>query len=249
MKADPIGEPMNNDSSSVCTIADFAACQGRKDAVFGQLSQADIQTLIDAGRCHEYERGEFIYQTGAEPTALYCIIRGKVEIIKVGRSGKEQVIRLAGISDIVGYRSLLTGERHRTAAKVIAQSRICCIPKKTFLELLMKGTGAAIRLMEILSNDLRNAEEKIVEMALRPVPERVAEVLLTLRDTYGVEGDQATINITMTRRELAAIAGVAMETMSRQLQRFRQAGIIELSGQKIRVLDNRALIKAANLTG
>jgi CRP/FNR family transcriptional regulator, polysaccharide utilization system transcription regulator len=111
----------------------------------------------------------------------------------------------------------------------------------------MSNPGVAARLMTLLSTDLRIAEEKIVELAHRPVRERVAEVLLMLRETYGLEEDQATINVSMTRNQLASIIGTAMESVSRQLSRFKQEGMIDLVGRKIKILDDHALKTAANL--
>jgi CRP/FNR family transcriptional regulator len=238
---------MDNPNRSQCSSADFAVYGEHSDSIFNQLNQSDVELLFTAGRCHEYEHGEAIFKAGDEPTHLYCILNGKVEVYRMGHLGREQVLRLVGTGDIFGYRSLLSGERHRSSTKAIEHSRICHIPKEGFLALLAHNPVFAIRLMALLSNDLRAAEERIVDLAQRPVYERVAEVLLRLRETYGLEEDQATIDITMTRKELASVAGIAMETMSRQLQRFKHEGIVDLIGHKIKILNNRALVKAANL--
>jgi CRP/FNR family transcriptional regulator len=238
---------MDTPERSQCSSADLADCRESGGSIFTQLKQSDVELLFSAGHCYEYEHGELIFRAGDEPTHLYCILNGKVEIFRIGHVGREQAIRLVGTGAIFGYRSLLSGENHRSSSKAIEHSRICHIPKESFFALLENNPVFAIRLMALLSSDLRAAEERIVDLAQRPVHERVAEVLLRLRETYGLEEDQATINISMTRKELASVAGIAMETMSRQLQRFRQEGIVDLVGHKITILNSRALVKAANL--
>jgi CRP/FNR family transcriptional regulator len=203
--------------------------------------------LASTRSIRSYAHGEVIFSPHDETAGIYCILEGKAEIYRAGRSGKEQVIRLVSAGDIMGYRSLLSGDQDGAYAEAIGYSRVCHIPKDAFLALMMSNPGVAVRLMTMLSTDLRIAEEKIVELAHRPVRERVAEVLLMLRETYGLEEDEATINVSMTRSQLANIIGTAMESVSRQLSRFKQEGMIDLVGRRIKILDDHALITTANL--
>jgi len=87
--------------------------------------------------------------------------------------------------------------------------------------------------MKLLSNDLKNAEHKITQLAQKPVRERVAESLLFLKETYGLETDEQTINVTLSREELANIVVTATETAIRLLLEFSHDQIIELVGKKL----------------
>jgi CRP/FNR family transcriptional regulator, polysaccharide utilization system transcription regulator len=226
---------------------DCTVCRAHEESIFSELGSYDLDILASARSTRSYSHGETIFSPHNGTAGLYCILEGKVEICRTGRNGKEQVIRLVGEGDIMGYRSLLSGEQEGSYARAMEYSRVCHIPKDAFLGLMMSNPGVAARLMTLLSTDLRIAEEKIVELAHRPVRERVAEVLLMLRETYGLEEDQATINVSMTRNQLASIIGTAMESVSRQLSRFKQEGMIDLVGRKIKILDDHALKTAANL--
>jgi CRP/FNR family transcriptional regulator len=230
-----------------CSNSDCTICQAREDSIFSELTRSDLEILERVRATRNYAHGEIIYSPDDETIGLFCILEGKVEIYRVGRAGKEQVIRLAGPGDVIGYRSLLCGDHDGSYAEAIEYARICTIPKDAFLALMMRSPGFAARLMTLLSTELRTAEERIVELAHKPVRERVAEVLLMLRETYGLEEDQRTINVSMTRGELASIVGTAMESVSRQLSRFKQEGMIDLIGRRITILDERALIRSANL--
>lgn len=236
-----------DDNTPSCSMHDCAICRAREGSIFSELTPADLDMLTSVRSTRTYEHGRIIFSPHDEVTGFYCILEGNVEIYRVGRGGKEQVIRFAGIGDTMGYRSLLCGEPHGSYGRAIEHARICHVPKETFFALMMSNPGFSARLMSLLSTELRNAEERIVELAHRPVRERVAEVLLMLRETYGLEEDQATINVSMTRGQLANIVGTAMESVSRQLSRFKQEGIIDLTGRKIKILDNRALVATANL--
>jgi CRP/FNR family transcriptional regulator len=102
-------------------------------------------------------------------------------------------------------------------------------------------------MLKLLSSDLRKAEHRITDLAQKPVRERLAEALLFLRETYGTEEDKKTINVVLTREELANIVGTATETTIRLLSDFKTDGIIELIGKKIRILDAAKLLKTANM--
>jgi CRP/FNR family transcriptional regulator len=84
-------------------------------------------------------------------------------------------------------------------------------------------------------------------MAQKPVRERMAEALLFIRETYGLENDDQTINVTLTREEIANLVGTATETAIRLLSEFKHDGIVELSGKKIKILNHPKLIQTANL--
>jgi CRP/FNR family transcriptional regulator len=101
-------------------------------------------------------------------------------------------------------------------------------------------------MMKVLSDELKKAEEKITHLAQKPVRERVAETILFLKETYGLDADNH-VNVLLTREEIANLVGTATETAIRLLSEFNKDHIIELSGKKIKILDQNKLIKTANL--
>jgi CRP/FNR family transcriptional regulator len=232
---------------SQCGTHDCITCTARARSVFSELLAADLQVVSSSKSCRHYAKGETIFYAGDQPSGLFCIHRGIVKLYKVGRDGREQILRLAREGDIIGYQSLLSGNRYSKCAVPIADALICHIPKSTFFSLLSTNNRLSSRVIELLSTELRAAEERIVEMAQKPVRERLAETLLLLRETYGVEEDHATLNITLTRIELANIVGTTTESVSRLLSKFREERIIEISGKKLMIIDSAGLAESANL--
>jgi CRP/FNR family transcriptional regulator len=101
--------------------------------------------------------------------------------------------------------------------------------------------------MKLLSTDLQRAELKITHLAQKPVRERLAETLLFIRETYGYEQDGITLNVRLSRKEIANLVGTATESTIRLLSEFRKDGLIDLDGKKISFLDMQGLVKTANL--
>jgi len=75
----------------------------------------------------------------------------------------------------------------------------------------------------------------------------LAEALLFIKETYGFEEDGKTIDLKITREELANIVGTATETTIRLLSEFKNEGVLQLEGKKIAVLNLTKLVKIANI--
>ena len=196
--------------------------------------------------CSSYQKGETIFRQGAYAAGVYCINAGKIKLSMMGDEGKEQIIRMAKPGDIIGYKALLSGEKYNATAIAIEDTNICFIPKEIFLVILQKDASLSFEMMKVLSNELKRAEEKITHLAQKQVRERMAETILFLKETYGLDKDDH-VNIQLSREEIANLVGTATETAIRLLSEFNKEHIIELSGKKIKILNQPKLVKTANL--
>jgi CRP/FNR family transcriptional regulator len=112
---------------------------------------------------------------------------------------------------------------------------------------LHKDPNLSMEMMRMLSGELRKAEVKITQLAQKPVRERLAETLIFIKETYGLEADGQTLNVRLSREEIANLAGTATESAIRLLSEFKKDGMLELEGKKIRLLDIPHILKTANL--
>lgn len=222
-------------------------CKARLDSIFSALTPEDLELLSLQKHCNYFMKGQVIFSEGSYPIGLFCINSGKVKISQSGFEGKEQIIRLAKDGDIIGYRALISGEGYSATATVIEDSKICLIPRNVFFGFLQTNADITQRIMKLLAIDLREAENKITILAQKPVLERLAEVLLMLKEYYGYGENDPNLNITITREEIANIVGTATETTIRLLSDLRKEGIIDLDGKRIKILKPDSLTKLANL--
>lgn len=228
-------------------IPECDQCLAKGISIFADLTANQVESISETKVCKHYRKGQIIFFAGDSPNGLYCLQRGKVKLYKHGKDDKEQIVRLAKAGDLIGYRSLLSGETYSAFAVPMEDSILCYIPKSVFLSLLTANQNFSMRVLKLLSEELRHAEDRIVDMAQKPAKERLAEALLLLKDTYGLKPDNQTLNVVVTREELANIIGSATESTIRILSDFRQEGSIDFVGRKIRIIDQQALLKAANL--
>lgn len=226
---------------------DCKHCSKRFSSVFCKTEHDSLEQINDNKVCSNYQKGQVIFNAQGYPFGLYCINSGKIKITRNGDDGREVILRLAKAGDLIGYKALLSGERYTASAVALEDSSVCFIPKDLFLGILKKDSSLSLEIMKMLSKELSKTETKIAHLAQKPVRERVAETLLFIKQTYGFEEDGITLNVRLSRDEIANIVGTATESAVRLLREFNKDGIIELQGKKIKVLDSNKLIHTANL--
>ena len=101
--------------------------------------------------------------------------------------------------------------------------------------------------MKLLSDELHKTELKLTHLAQKPVRERLAEILLFIKETYGFEDDGITLNVRLSREEIANLVGTATESTIRLLSEFKRDSMVELDGKKIKIINQKKLLKTANL--
>ncbi|HOO85463.1 MAG: Crp/Fnr family transcriptional regulator [Prolixibacteraceae bacterium] len=213
---------------------------------FRHLTDTEIGKLNYDKTCQVYKKGSVVYREGSRLTGFYCITKGILKIYKTGIDGKEQIIRFVKGGDIIAFRSLLSQELACTTAKVIDDAVLCQIPYNTLLYLLQNNWRFSHWMIQILCRELREANDYITDIAQKTVRERLAEVLLLLKDSFDVDENNV-LQIALTREELANMVGTATESVIRLLSEFKQDGLIDLKGRKIRFIDINTLRRMASI--
>lgn len=216
----------------------------RSDFLFDMLLKGEWP---EASNRKEYRKGETIFEEGQPANGLYCILSGKVKISRLGENGKEQIVRLARTRDVIGYRALLSEGRYRASGTALEETFATFVPKTDFLESLKNNWDLALQMLRLLAQDLDRSESLMVDIATKSVRERVAEVLLLLRETYGLQNDGVTLEAHISREDLAGMVGAAKEVVIRCLATFKDEKIIEARGRTVRLLDQKALKRIARL--
>lgn len=226
---------------------DCRECPNCKISVFSDLSDDQFDFLNYEKSIVQLHKGQVLFLQDTKPHGLYCIKKGKVKIFRRGSEGKEQIVRLAADADVVGYRALLSEESYQCGAAALEETTLCYVPRQALKQIMENNVNIYKKMISLLSNDLKNAESKISELAQKPVRERVAETLMLLKNKYGLEADGATLKVVLSREELANLVGTATESLIRILSDFKKEGIIELDHKKIRIVDFEHLYSTAHL--
>lgn len=207
---------------------------------FKHLNVEQMNLLFLEEECRLLKRGSVIYSEGDSSRGCYFVYSGILKIFKTGLEGKEQIIRFAKSGEIIGFRSALSQEPACTSSKVIEEAIVYFIPNQTITQLIEKNPAFSIELIKMTCRELGDANSYITDIAQKSVRERLAEVLMHLMETFGLAEDN-TLQISLTREELANMVGTATESVIRLLSEFKNDGLIEIKGRKIKIVDVRAL--------
>lgn len=162
--------------------------------------------------------------------------------------GHQQIVRLAGPGDLLGYRCLLADEPYSATAETLEEANLCFIDKKTFFHVLETHPSTAFHVMTALAHDLRCAEEKMTNMVHKNVRERLAELFLAFKTKYGEKSKGGIkLNISLTREEMAELIGTTQESVIRLISEFKGEQLISVKGREITLLDIPTLTTTANL--
>ncbi|MCC9137374.1 Crp/Fnr family transcriptional regulator [Pontibacter silvestris] len=233
------------------TPPDCQNCLSRKSSLLGCCNGSEVEELSTSKTSCLYKKGQVIFFEGAKPTGLYCVNTGKIKVSKMGSEGKEQVIRLAKPGDVIGYRALMADSSFSASAVALDDAVVCFIPKSQFQNLISHNMNLSNGLIKLLSKALGEAEDRIVQMACKPVRERLAEALLLLQKTYETDKEEQEqkdkFTISISRDDLASIVATAKETTIRLLSDFKDENIIAAKGSSITILDPDKLFEICHL--
>ncbi|MFI5222602.1 MAG: Crp/Fnr family transcriptional regulator, partial [Bacteroidia bacterium] len=204
-----------------------AQCFSRISSIFNVLSREEADRLNIQKTCRFYRKGEEIFREGSNPYGLFCVNSGKIKVTQTGVDGREQIIHLASTGDILGFRAILSGDKYSCSGITLEDSILCYIPKEVFMSLVETNNKLAMQIIKFFSEMLKDTERSVTSIAQHSVRERVAQTLLMLKARYGYEADDQTIDIKITREELANIAGTSRETAIRVLVEMQKENIIE----------------------
>lgn len=187
-----------------------------------------------------YQKGEYIFEEDRHPVKLYCIINGKVKVSRLNETGREQIVRLYGPNEVLGYKSLVMEAPYHASAVAIEDTELGFVAKSAFDRIIDTNPRIARLFMKILCQNLDESENQLVSLASKNIRERVAGALVLLESKFGLNDDQ-TLAISLSREEIAGMIGIATENLSRTLSQFRDESIIDAIGRKIVVKDIKAL--------
>ncbi len=232
---------MAKDSPDHCAV-----CKSRSTGLGCGLSARARNRLEQDRATHLFRRGQTIFYAGAPAHALYVVHSGRVKVFRTWHDGEEQVLRMLGPGELLGYRPLLANEPYHASALAVEDSKVCIIPAATLRELLRDEPELALGLLAKLARELRTAEDLMMDLLHRPVRQRAARLLLFLLEDNRDAAEPALLQSHHLRRQdMARMIGTTPETFSRVLRGFAQRGIVTLARDHIRIRDRALLHKVA----
>ena len=204
-------------------------CAKKDLSAFSNIDSTTITEMADVKTCAFFKKGQIMMHEGSRPNGVYCIHSGKAKLFRLGTEGKEQIIRFAKDGDLIGYRALLSSEQLSASIQVLEDTHACFIPRSEMFKMIENNSKFSLEVMKMACHELGEAGRLITNLAQKTVRERLAEVLLLLVSTFGLDED-GNIDVSLTREEIANMVGTATESVIRLLSEFKDDEYIFLKG-------------------
>ncbi|HAR37089.1 MAG: Crp/Fnr family transcriptional regulator [Bacteroidetes bacterium GWD2_45_23] len=215
--------------------------------IWRMLTDGERDQLRGNARVIHFKKNELIYLEDETPRDLMCLFNGKVKIFKSGVGGRSQIIRIIRPVQYFGYRAYFAREPYVTAASAFESCTVCMIPMELIEQFLRNNGDLALFFIQMLSVDLGIADQRVVNLTQKHVRGRLAESLIFLKESYGLEEDGATINIYLAREDLANLSNMTTSNAIRTLSNFVNERVITIDGRKIKIIDEDRLRKISRI--
>lgn len=216
----------------------------KKIPLFSELEPKELEHVKNIYLLRKYKKGQIIFIEGEPGEAVYFVKSGKIKIYKSDAEGREYILHIFGPGNIFAETVLLGGGPYPASAEAVEDSIVGIIQNQDLEELLKKHTDIALKIMKILSNRLRESQEKLMNFVFRDTFDRTACALHRMALDYGTKTPRGIeIELPITRTELAAMVGTSRETVTRMLSEMKRKGIINMDRQKIIIKNERELMR------
>lgn len=221
------------DSSSYITIL-------KRCKLFSNFTEAEINNLLLSKNTHikSYPSGEMIFSQGEECRVMSIVLEGEVEIQKLETSGKVLTVSRLNSADVFG-ENLLFGDKNHYPMNVVSKksSKILHLPKASVAELSQSHGAFMTSFMQTLSNKAVALSSKLSEIGLRSLRQKICDYIYS---EYNKTSSNK-INLTLSKKEWAEHLGVQRPSLSRELMKLKEEGIIDYDKVSITILDEEAL--------
>lgn len=194
-----------------------------------------------------YTKRASVYQEGETAQYMYFLISGLVKIYRVGHSGRLQIMRIVSPGQTFGYRAYFSGTPYLTNACTLDHSQLAYVPISLIDCLVRNNHQVALLFIKWLCDDLGESDYRSVCLTQSHVRGRLAETLLFIQRNYGVSESGNTLNLSLSREDLAALSNMTTANAIRTLSMFVEEGLIEVFHRKIQILNEKELERIARI--
>jgi len=208
--------------------------------LFAGLTDDDLVALQSIVRVRDCQRSELLFADGESAEGFFVVLDGKVKVYKLSAEGKERILHVVHPGGTFAEAAIFGNGLYPAYAEPLLASRLLFIPKAGFLELLKGNSRMAINIIAGLSRFLRQFAQQIEELTFKDVPSRLARYLLDL-----AKGRAGTVDLPISKSQLASNLGTVSETLSRTLRKLSDDDLIRVEGKHIQLLDVERLEELA----
>lgn len=207
---------------------------------FRTLPPVERALVRDATREIALAKGALAFSQGQPSTHLWAVCAGLVHVVKSGPAGREIVLEVIPPGELFGAVVALEDRPYPASAIAAEASTVWRIPSSLVREICQRHPTLRSAILALVTTRLRSAHERLQSVALEPVEQRLARMLLVLAPKIGRKEDGVTV-LPVTRQELADMVGTTVETAIRITSKWHKTGVVRSARNALALADAAAL--------
>lgn len=214
----------------------------RSSPLFGGMDGTSARSLISMMTRLELVKGDVLFNEGDAGHTLYVIVKGKVKMARTARDGRENLLGLLGVGDMLGELSVFDPGPRLSRARAVEPTVVYELPKEVLDVWLDDHLEMSRHLMRALAQRIRRISNTMADLVFSDVPGRVAKAILDLGHRFGrMERGHVTVRHGLTQEELAQLVGASRETVNKALADFASRGWIDVHIGSVEVFEPERL--------
>ncbi len=219
-----------------CIIRQFNALRA--------LSKEELKKISDTKESRNFKKGDVIFDEGEKLNGVFCVRSGISKLSKLSPNGKDQIVKLASKGEVLGQRSVIVKEPTNLSAIALEDMDVCFISKDHIVDSLGKNPEFTKEILRHMAHELKEADNVIVNMSQKNVKQRTAEALIYIKSNFGIDAE-GFLNLVISREDISNIIGTATESCIRIISDFKKKKLIETSGKRIKIINEKGLLQLA----
>ncbi len=196
------------------------------------LPRAFASRLLEKATTVILEEGQVLCERGDPGDGCYWLQQGVLKVVLRSPTGEQRIVAVLGTGAVVGEMAMIDGLARSATVIAMRLCRLSFVHRNVFLEALKREPHINEYLVATLARRLRHADDEAAAASFLSVPARVARAVLQLAEHLGErsagDDDQVVVRHNLRQSDLAALAGVARESVSRTISRWRKADVLAM---------------------
>ena len=214
-----------------------------------RLHHPQLRRLRTSKNAKWIDKGKILFRQDDLPRAVCVVVEGRIQSSISSPRGRTIVLGFFGPGSVIGLEANILGRAYVATAETLEKTLVVAIPRRELLAEIQGNAEAGWLVARLVSENFYFLAGRLASVDLsESAPQTVARCLMEL--TYKrSNGDGQPVQLDVSQEVIGQLLGLSRETVSRQLARFRRAGLLEWHRSNLVIRDRRGLEKVADFPG
>jgi CRP-like cAMP-binding protein len=208
--------------------------------LFAEILLNDRAHIVGQARERQFSRGQTIYIEGDNQRQVVLLTSGSAKMVQCGQDGSAVILRLCGPGELVGTLGISFQAKYRSTSQAVTKCSALVWESVVFESLARQYPSLRLNVAYILYKQLEDMEDRFREISTERVASRLSRQVMRLVDQVGIHSN-GSVEIKITREELAQLIGTSLYTVSRLLSAWDRQEIVTTRREGFSVNNLKAL--------